>query len=487
MAAPAYNYSNQPSAIAAVASEGLFTAMQLAADIPQVRRQLMARHNMQKSFFAMLKELGLGSPLSGPTFAHWEEDWIINNFLVGSVITASTGAGTNMVVQLDASSMYTTNIPGVGNQSFSYPAQWDIIKLPDESEAQIILKDVTTNPAQHRLTLRPRDSAVDLAGKVVANGRYFISTNAFGEGTYGATPKIPRLFRFSGIPQIVKSAFTETGSSMTNKLPVTSVQGQEGSYMIIGSEATEKLQYDRLSKALIFGKTGNNVTVTSDATGQPVLVKTTQGMDDFIENNGNLLSYASSGLDIDDFDAMGTIFERERIGTKNILLPVAYGLRTQISNTLKDYMNNTAFGYAVQSGGFRSDLFNEFSSPEDFFLWLDFSGIHKAGYNYLIRTMSELTEQMGAGTEGYNYSGNGYAIPVETFTNKDGSNATLPSIGYRYKELGGYSREMEIKYTGGAGLTPATTSLDAKNLDIRSEIGGEWALGNHMIKLTKGS
>lgn len=479
MAAPDFTYPTEPTAINAVASEGLFTAWQLAKDIPQVRRELMERHQMTKNFYSTLRELGLGKPLSGPEIAHYEKDWIKNNFMVGSIVTASTGAGTNVIVALDTTSMYSTTIPGAGTVRFSYPAQWDVVSLPDGSEATIISKDVSTNP--HRLTLRPKLAATDLAGKVVAGERYFISSNGFGEGTYGATPKVSRFFRFVNNTQIIKSAFVETGSSMTNKLPVRPVRGMEGSFMVIGTEETERLQMDRISGALWFGKQADNITVTSDATGHTVPVKYTQGLDDFIEQEGNLLTYPAAGFDLETFDAIGEIFNRERVYGKNILLPMAYTLHAQINTVMKDYMDNTAFNYAAGDAAFKSDLLSP-TDPKDFFLWLDFSGIRKNGYNFLIKHLAELDDPMGAGTPGYQWKQTGYALPVEMFTN-DFNNAKLPSIGYRYKELNGYNREMEIGYTGGAGKIKFTSSLDAMAMDVRSDIGGEWALGNHMIKI----
>lgn len=479
-----YNYSNQPSSVMGTTSEGFVTGLGLLADIPQVRKDLLSRHGMDKNWYTMLKEMGLGMPLEGPVYAHWEKDWIINNFLAGTVITPSTGPGTAVVIALDTASMYTTTVTGYGTQSFSYPAQWDIIKLVDNSEAQIILKDETVTP--HRLTVKPRLSTNDIATKLTAGNRYWITSNAFAEGTLGADPKEPRLYRQQNNTQIIKSAYGITGSAMTDRMPVKAIGGQEGNYMmIVGSEDTEKQQMDKISKALWFSVQGdNNVTQNMAAAQNRVApVRTTQGLDDYITNSGgNLLSYPFGNLSMGDFDNIGTILQRERAGTKTFLVPTAYGLRTQIDNTLKTYMNNTCFQYAAQSGKIKSDMFSSFSDPQDFFLWLSFDGVHKGGYNYLLRTQEELNEQMGAGTEGYNWAGVGYVLPIDFVQSKFDKDATA-SVGYRYKSLGGYNREMEQHYTGGAGLDPATSSIDAKFLDIRSEVGAEMALANLMIKL----
>jgi hypothetical protein len=482
MAVPAYNYGTSPTAIAATASEALYTALQYAQDNPQLRRQLMSKHGMQKTFYAMMKELGLGSPVSGPTFSHYEQDWIINNFLVGTVVTASTGAGTNVVVALDPTSMYTTTVDGI-TSTYSYPAQWDIIKLVDGSEAQIINKDVTVNP--HQLTIRPRLTTNNLATKIVAAGRYWISTNSFGEGTFGATPKTPRTFRYSGNTQIIKSAYVETGSAMTDKLPIASLEGKEGSMsVVLGTPAMEALQMDRISKALLFSVPGDgNVTVTSNATGTQVINRTTQGLDDYVTKNGTIYNYTKGAMTLDDIDGFGVIFNRERVQTKDLLVLGAYGLRVQLENTLKTYMNNTSFMYAKDNAAFKTALFDEYSSPEDFFLWLGFAGFHKGGFNYLLRTVSELDEIQGAGTTGYNWDSQGWILPVAMFKNQGGNKNMLPMAGYRYKELAGYNREWELGTTGGAGNFAKTSSLDAQAIDLRSDIGAEWGLGNQMIKI----
>lgn len=487
MSAPAYQYANSPTAIQAEAGEGLFTAWQLAADIPQVRRQLMSRHNYTKNFYHVLRELGLGGPLIGPSFAHWEEDWIINNFVVGSIITPSTGAGTNVTFQLDTSSMYSTTLPGSVAANFSYLAEMDEITLYDDTKAQVIKNgvDMTHNPFY--ITVRPSDPTNDLSGKIVASNRYWISSNGFGEGTFGAKPKMPRTYRWSNNTQIIKSNFAETGTSATNKLPFKNVEGMEGSLLILGGDATERMQFDRVSKALLFGKQGTNQTVTSDALGYTVPIKFTQGLDDYVVTYGNQLPYPIGSFDITDFDALGEVFNREQVGTKNILMPMGFNLQQQISNTLKSYMDYTCFEYAVSNWPFQSnimDMANVIGSPKGFFLWLDFEGLTKNGYHFLMKHQKELDEIQAAGTTGYKWPNVGYALPVTSYKNSEYNDAWSPSIGYRYKALNGYNREMQTTWTGGAPVKArATNSLDAYQMDILSEIGGEWALGNQMVKI----
>ena len=488
MSAPNYNYASTPTAIQAVSSEGLFTAWQLAADIPQVRKQLMVRHNYTKTFYHTLRELGLGSELIGPSIAHWEEDWIVNNIVVGSIVTPSTGAGTNVTFALDATSMYTNTMPGSVAGQFSYIAEMDVLSLIDGSQCQVIKGGVNTSVNPFQITVRPSLAATDLAGKIVAGGRYWIPTNAFGEGTNGAKPKTPRVFRYSNNTQIIKSKFAETGTSATNKLPFKNIEAQEGSFMVLGLDATERLHFNRISNALFFGKQSDNLTVLSDSTGYNVPNKMTQGFDDYVSTYGNILPYTTGSFDMDDFDAITEIFNRERVGTKNILMTVAFNLDSQINTLLKDYMDNTCFKYAAASWPFKPQIgpmVDEMGGEENFFLWLDFAGIKKNSYNIIKKHQFELDSIQEAGSTGYPWPNVGYAVPIETFRNKDGSDGWLPTIGYKYKALNGYSREMSLGWTGGAAvMNKATSELDAYQLDITSEIAFDPGLGNQMVKIT---
>ena len=54
-------YPSSPTAITTVGSESLFTELQLYKDVPQVRRKLQQKYGIEKSFYLMLKEMGLGT------------------------------------------------------------------------------------------------------------------------------------------------------------------------------------------------------------------------------------------------------------------------------------------------------------------------------------------------------------------------------------------------------------------------------------------
>src|SRR5690554_6470785 len=100
-------------------SQHFYTAMEYVQKYGtnQEKRTLHERHSYPKNFYFMLEELGLVRPSNGEAIIwHLEDDWIMENVTFGSIVTASAGAGSTMVVKLAAGSMLSKN--GV---NISYP------------------------------------------------------------------------------------------------------------------------------------------------------------------------------------------------------------------------------------------------------------------------------------------------------------------------------------------------------------------------------
>jgi len=476
MPAGPFTYPTSPTVVSTQASQSLFTALELLRDVPQLRRQFMQRHSYRNNFYTILNEMGMGTPVKGPEYIHWEEDWIKNNFVVGSIITPATTPGTTMVIQLDSTSMYSTTISGA-SVALSFPKLYDIIEVPlTRIQAMVVNKDTVTNPAAHRLTLKPIKATDNLLGQVVAGGRYFITSNSFAEGMPGNSPDFFIPFRYVNNVQIVKSAFTETGSSMTNELPYEPIPGREGSFRLKGIENTEKLHRDRLSGALVFGQTIDNITQQSAQLDYATPAKGTQGMFDFAVNNGNNIEHIPGLYDIDQFYIFSEIFERERISGNSIMMSMGYRYYTELETVLKDYMNNTCFNYVKDS--LPAGVVGQ--NVEGYFLGLGFRGATIGRYNYIFKVFDEFSDVMGAGTTGYNYPDTCVATPIATMTNRWNKNS-IPSFGYRYKELGGYNREWEFFNLGGAGPIQKTDDFDLMKSHFRSEIGFEASLGNQWV------
>jgi len=145
------------------------------------KRKLMMRHSYPDNFYQMLENLGLVRGMNGEAkIWHLEDDWLMENIKVQSIVTASTGAGTEVIFDLADVSMFTQN--GV---ILSYPQARQEIEIPITREKVVILEKITVNSgtplARHRLRVKPVDPTVNLAGKIVASQTLALTGNAWPE------------------------------------------------------------------------------------------------------------------------------------------------------------------------------------------------------------------------------------------------------------------------------------------------------------------
>lgn len=470
---PDFQYSANPTAVTAVGTEGFFTALQLYADNPQVKRKLYEKHGYRKSLYLILDSLGLGSPLKGPEFAHWEKDWFKQTFVIGSVVTPTGGTGNPIVIALKAESMLTKSINGT-NVPFSFPQEQDIIEMPGTRQKAIItFKDTSVSP--HRLTIKPM-SNFDMAAYVIADARFFIASNAWAEGTKGAKSRLSVDSRYSNFTQIFKAKYSETGSSLTNEMPYEPLPNRTGAYLLRGTDEAEKFLYDQISGAMITGVKSAYVTQDAADLDYDPVVKTTQGMIDYAVSDGTDLGHTIGGVDVPHFDSIAEVMRRERVNSKIIHGWMGSGYRSELENLLVDFFMRDL---TVYGNKFKPEILNG-SNANDFFAWLGFSGIHKNGFDFVFNTLDELDDPQGMGADGYNYPHLGMWMPAATLKNK-GDKRDIPSIGFRYKELNGYSRKYELFQTGGAGPIKKSSDVDIMNNDFRADIGFEAALGSQWV------
>lgn len=469
-----FQYSAAPTAVTAAGSEGLFTALQLYADNPQVQRKLYEKHGYRKSLYLIMDQLGLGTPLKGPEFAHWEKDWFKQTVVIGSITTATGGTGNPIIAALKAESMLTKTIHGA-SVPFSFVQEQDIIEMPGNRTLKGIVTFKDTSVTPHRITIKPM-SNFDLSTYVVADARFFIQSNGWAEGTKGAKSRLSVDSRWSNFTQIFKTKYTETGSSLTNEMPYEPIPGKMGAYVLRGTDEAEKFLYDQISGALIGGVKSAYVSQTAPDLSYDPMIKTTQGMIDYGVSEGTDISHAIGGVDIPHFDSIGEVMRRERINSTTINGWMGYGYRSEIENELSDFFMRDLSVYANK---FKPEVLNG-SDPKDFFAWFGFSGLHKNGFDYVFNTLDELDDPQGMGVDAYNYSHLGMWMPSATLKNK-GEKRDIPSVGFRYKALNGYSRKYELVDTGGAGPIRKTDDIDVMRNSFLADIGGEWALGSQWV------
>lgn len=445
------------------------------------KKTLMQRHNYPDNFYMMLDQMGLIRGSEGQAkIWHLEDDWIVDNFSVNSIITASTGPGTEVIIELTAADMYTQN-----GASLSYPQARQEIEVPITREKIVILEKITqvsgTPLALHRLRIKPIETTVNLAGKIVAGGTYALTGNAWPEGSRAAKPVVALENYVDNWYQIVKSRFSSTGTGLTLQAPYKLVDSSEGKNIFIARNTadTEKRHIMDLSSMLLTGVKSNTEQAYSEELGHDTTVYRTEGAWTAAILKGRTVPYAGGEFNLDNFAAVAAYLEGERVAADLLLFLMGYDLQRSIDTMLIEFgaTNHGVYNYAATK--FKPEVLAG-QSAEDFFTFIGFSGLQYAGRKFLFKKLSDFNDPKVLGTTGYDYSKSGLIMPYATMSNK-GKKADTPTIGAEYRSLGGYSRKMESVKLGGADMINPTTDLDAKSWDIRSEMGGDWGLVGQWI------
>ena len=146
---------------------------------PQELTQLIERNTNGVGWRMLLKLMGFKRGVSAPTTGHYEIGRNIETVSFGQIITPSSGAGTNVVLELEASQMYTS-ATATGNVLGSWPIVGDIIELKDANLTQVRVMAKNTAVSPHQITVRPLSSTVDLVGLITLGEDYRVSTNLSG-------------------------------------------------------------------------------------------------------------------------------------------------------------------------------------------------------------------------------------------------------------------------------------------------------------------
>jgi hypothetical protein len=447
---------------------------------------VMERHNMVPGFGSLVRAMGFTYGCSNPTTGHYEYPWADSLLSVNAIITAASGAGNNIIVELTADSMFDTEVTVGGSaRKGSYPREGDVIKTITGAKAYVSSKNVATDP--HRLTLTPLDATIDLDDHVIAGEAYFISDNMWGEGTGLPVGIQPRIMKYNNTFQIAKEAVASSGTELTNHTYFEPVEGQPGSFFLRAKADT----YKRFEKAkdgmLVWGEQADNITVASQV-GHDVLVKGTEGLISFAEQNSVTQTYTIGAFALNDFDASGDIFEDERIASRDIISLEGRALWTEKENVLLNMLNgDMAALFSKKYMGYDSIGADwQPATASDHAALIGFTAIKKNGYTYVWRVLHEFNYIFGAGAEGYDWKNSAIMMPVGTMTDKV-SGADRALFGYEYKKSGSYSRENVIDEIAGIGAGGSGTGRRAVNeydilkLGFVSEMAAHFCCANQMV------
>jgi hypothetical protein len=461
--------NNRPGGLKPAAFGGSYS-QEIISDFdiytPSEQLELFSMHGYEPGFMSMLKAFGSRMSIHTPTYGHYEEDWRTDLLSINAVITPASGAGEPIIVELTADSMIAITGESGATHRGSYPLVGDVVNFPSGRQGRITAKNTATNP--HRVTIVPGVEADNINADAVAGASYHLATNAFGEGTGQPSGRVERFLKYNNRTQIIKSAIVVTGSEETNMAYFEPIRGKKGSVYLKGAVNTEYRHTLACDGALLFGRANDNFTQTSDALGYDVKVHTTSGAIEHIEDAGHVDYFQDGNYELDDFAALGRIAESERIPVRVFAAFAGYEWYTQVMGVLVDFLRDTHVDYTAK------DVFGDNTggySPGAFAVKIGFSAIEYGGYNWIFKKMPMFNDPKGAGAPGYNWNASAMILPLGTIEDKKNPGRRIPTCGYAYKELNGYSRETEVWDTGGSGNIKKTSRDDVRFHDFRSDIG----------------
>ena len=422
---------------------------------PEVTEEFVQRYGDQ-SLTGLLDAMGAMVPAAGKKVEHWEEDFIHQGVTANGAVTATQATTTAVTLTVDAINALRKN---------------DIVLFPNGDSG------IVTGFSGLDVTVHPLSTWVTGGTLVADNGTVVVTGNAHAENTGQPASITPGKIHYSNDMQILKESYVVSGSEMTNVVwfqvqdPNT---GKAGYLWYIKGEAdTYKRFVNYCEMQMLTGVKATNASNINTALGvSDADFQTSEGLLDFIENGGNVQNYnALAGFGLSDFDAMVRTLSKNRGSKENTLF-----CGTDLSLAIDDSIAAMFAGGGVSYGAF--------NGAEELAVAFGFKSFQRGGYTFHKKTYDPFSYYGMLGADGYKYNGMGFLVPgeggVDTKTRE-----RVPALRVRYKEAGGYSREMEHWFEGSAGLDVPTSDVDNLSCHYRTERCFEGFGANRFMMIKK--
>lgn len=439
--------------------------------------QLFERNKGGVGWRMLVKMMGMSRAVSAPTTGHYEVGRETSYLVVGAIVTPSTGAGTNVVVSLDATSMYTFTDDAGNAQTGSFPRVNDVLRTKGAAgtaiSAQVVAKDTTVNP--HRVTLRPLVATQDLVGLLVAGEKYWIQYSLFGEATDIPTGLQPQIIKYTNTFAMIKEAAISSGSNLATRPYFDPLPGQPGTLFLRNTEEMSQRYEERCDNALLFGEQADNLTVTPTELGYTVPVSGTEGMITYLENYAFIDTVIAGTQQIQNFDDISRLLTFERVISNDYLVLQGFNSYQTYENVFADYASKyESTDFIIKS--------ETSEGMEDIKINVGAYGIRKSGFKYMFKQMNAFNDGYGGALSGYPYPDYSVFVPV-TYIKDKTTGTSMPTCGYEYRGLNNYSRENLFVTTDGTGWNGSlnTTTVDIHKVGLIGEIASHCTSPNNCV------
>lgn len=477
----------QPTHVQSAEADAFILGSDLLKENPNLLNKYFRQSSRQMTTLQKLGSLGMGSltksASDSPYTGHYEKPRIRTTFTVGAIIGAGAAAN-ELVIELSATDMVVT---ATGSYQ-SLPRVTDTVQFVAGGRTYwIIDKDITVNP--HQITVKADLDSFDPEDEIIEGGIGSIFANVKGEGTGQPKGLRPRRYKYQNTFWITADTEAVTGTHLTTKI---SWQPVPGSNLLFMEGLHDMEMRNEVSKGGVwmFGRQTdpNNWTQYSDVFEENASIPGTQGLIEFIQQNGYDFQYDPADFGMEDLRALANYFHDVNLGTSDILLLQGYNVNQLIETEMSGKLNyNWVIGLSDRSlsqnvtknwGVGENRKYN----AEGAFINLGITGFALGQFTFMQTSAPEFNNAQGQGAIGYK----DWMIAAPFgMASVEGSD-NVPYIGYEYRGANGYNRENEVWTKTGAGNRAITgksdfyktSELDGCFFYVRSEIAPHFALGD---------
>lgn len=466
-----------------------------------IARLAFERHGKRPSFAMMLDLLGpdFNTGVKAPTVGHYERNnWVGQLINIGSIDTAASGDGNDIIVVLGTDNMTTTGLTVSGAATKASNIRvGDLVLLPTGNKlAYVKAKNTATTTNPHKITLAPFDSSIDLDNYITAGETYAVVTNAHAAASGLPEGLTPTAFKYTNKFQIVKEAVRASGSELTNEPFVQIYNANETVFAVMNQDAMDRFEKAR-GGALFWGEENDNVDSTTSQLGYDTKITWTEGLMAFQAGNSYQNTYNPAAFTLDEIDEIASTFEAENVGTRTIAglqgNEYTYILQNALDSVFDQSLSNALVVKSLTDYNLSLDSWQPVIEGQDWMAWLGWQGVRRSNFSFHFRMMHEFVAADGGGAADYSYKYDCIWLPLSGQRDIR-TGEQRPSIGYNWKQMGNYSRKMVFGNFGGAGvagnggyggLTVAANEYDMITSYMVSEIAGHFACPNKIVYHTQ--
>jgi hypothetical protein len=397
----------------------------------------------------VFKTQGMLRPIMGEVSYHFEIGNAHPNFQTSS--TVSGAAGADITITVATTSTFSGEV---------YARVTDTVRFKNRTAGKVITK--TQNGSTYDLVIRPFGS---FSLSTTSGDFLWILGNGQAEGSSGVASRVTKKEK-SGYPtQILREAFTPTGSALTNEWWITQDQtGQSRNTLSSGVFDTEFRYWEQWGNTLLFNPLNQNSAITESYTYSLEYMIGASGLD---------LPFASGNFGLTEFEELIRYYNANKGAAGNKFLGlVGPEFNLSANKGLSDIFAQNPIVFAGSGTNAWADKFTQgyegTAKSED--VSINFRCINYSNMEFYLAQIEQLGLRTTGGATGFNETEYAFWIPLTKGVNMPSDVKDRLLINYKKKDQ--WDRMCSVKQFG-RNAPIATDSTDTLTVDYLGHFGLE--------------